>query len=82
MDTGTGDPRYEIKYVKGVENCPADFLSRISTDIDWEVNDEEEHFERHIYQIRYDPNWHNKMKRCQEEDALVSRTKSNHFELK
>ena len=63
---------YEIKYLKGAENGPADFLSRISTDIDWEVNDEDEHFERHIYQISYDPDWLNKMKRCQEEDALVS----------
>ena len=63
---------YEIKYVKVAENGPADFLSRISTDIDCEVNDEDEHFERHIYQISYDPDWLNKMKRCQEEDALVS----------
>ena len=30
---------YEIKYVKGAENGPAYFLSSISTDIDWEVND-------------------------------------------
>ena len=46
---------YEVKYIRGIENGPADFLSRISTDVDWEVNDEDEHFERHIYQVNYGP---------------------------
>lgn len=60
---------YEIKYVKGIENGPADFLSRIITDVNW---GEEEHFERHIHQIHYGPDWQNNMKICQGEDILVS----------
>ena len=40
---------YRIVHVSGVENRPADFLSRISEDIDWEINDETEFFERHVY---------------------------------
>ena len=40
---------YRIEHVRGVENGPADFLSRISGDIDWGINDETEFFERHVY---------------------------------
>ena len=43
---------YRIEHVKGVENAPADYLSRVEAEIDWEVNNETEYFERHIYATR------------------------------
>ena len=42
---------YEIKYTKGSENCVADFLSRLDSEIDPKINDESEHFERFVYHV-------------------------------
>ena len=42
---------YEIQYRSGVDNGPADFLSRIQSERDIGVEDEEEHFERFIYLV-------------------------------
>ena len=42
---------YRIEHVKGVENAPADYLSRVEAEIDWEVNNEK-YFERHVYATR------------------------------
>ena len=47
------DSRVRIfRHVKGVENIPADYLSRVEAEIDWEVNNETEYFERHVYATR------------------------------
>ena len=42
---------YEIVYRKGSENAGADCLSRISQPVDTQLNDESEHFERHVYRV-------------------------------
>ena len=42
---------YEVLYTKGTENKVADFLSRIESDTDSNVNDEVEHFERMVYHL-------------------------------
>ena len=42
---------YEIVYRKGAENAGADCLSRVSQPADAQVNDEDEHFERHVYKL-------------------------------
>ena len=42
---------YEIVYRKGTENAAADCLSRISQPVDAQLNDEGEHFERHVYKL-------------------------------
>ena len=40
---------YTIQHVKGTENLPADYLSRIHSEVDWDINDDSEYFERHVY---------------------------------
>ena len=42
---------YEIVYTKGNLNNAADFLSRIESDIDSQVNNEFEYFERFVYHL-------------------------------
>ena len=42
---------YFIEYVKGTENTSADYLSREISEVDPDVNDEENHFERYIYSL-------------------------------
>ena len=42
---------YEVLYTKGTENKVADFLSRIESDTDSNVNEEVEHFERMVYHL-------------------------------
>ena len=42
---------YEIVYTKGNQNNAADFLSRIESDIDSQVNNEFEYFERFVYHL-------------------------------
>ena len=43
--------KYEIVYRKGIENVGADCLSRIRQPVDLQMNDENEHFERHVYKL-------------------------------
>ena len=45
---------YEIQFVKGKNNAAADFLSRMNSDVDHEVNDEREFVDRFIYCIPSD----------------------------
>ena len=42
---------YEIVYRRGTENAGADCLSRINRPVDAQLNDEDEHFERHVYRM-------------------------------
>ena len=42
---------YEIVYRRGAENAGADCLSRINQPVDAQLNDENEHFERHVYRM-------------------------------
>ena len=42
---------YEIQFRKGSENLVADYLSRSATAYDYDLNNENEHFERKVYQI-------------------------------
>ena len=42
---------YEIVYRRGTENAGADCLSRINRAVDAQLNDEDEHFERHVYRM-------------------------------
>ena len=42
---------YTVVYRKGVNHAAPDFLSRIESEVDRGVNDDEEHFERHIYAV-------------------------------
>ena len=45
------DLDYEIHYVKGINNSAADFLSRLECEIDEQINDECEFFDRFVYSI-------------------------------
>ena len=42
---------YSIEFVKGTENESADYLSREKSEVDRDVNDEENHFERYVYSL-------------------------------
>ena len=42
---------YEIHYVRGKENAAADYLSRLSREVDLNVNNDFDHFERHLFPI-------------------------------
>ena len=43
--------KYEIQYVRGEENAAADYLSRLPSEIDQNVNDDVDHFERHLFPV-------------------------------
>ena len=40
MDPRVGGFNYNIEHVKGRDNAPSDFLSRVECDIDHEINDQ------------------------------------------
>ena len=42
-------PVYQFQYVKGKENTAADYLSRLPSDVDQSVNNDVDHFERHLF---------------------------------
>ena len=42
---------YEIRYTSGKDNAAADYLSRLPSEVDHSVNDDVEHFERHLFPI-------------------------------
>ena len=42
---------YEIQYVQGSANSVADYLSHLDSEVDLDVNNEDEYFERHIFSI-------------------------------
>ena len=42
---------YEIRYVKGINNTAADFLSRMDCEVDNQVNKESEFIDRFVYNI-------------------------------
>lgn len=43
--------KYEIQYVRGKENAAADYFSRLPSKVDQSLNDDIDHFERHIFQV-------------------------------
>ena len=40
---------YEIHYVRGKENAAADYLSRLSREVDQNVNNDFDHFDRYLF---------------------------------
>ena len=46
--TPMGVPTVSYQTHAGVENDPADCLSRLGNEIDWKVKDKSEHFESHV----------------------------------
>ena len=62
---------YEIEHVKGRDNAPADFW-RTRSEVDWRVNNEAEHFERHVYQTQHNPDIRSRIETNQGEDVITS----------
>ena len=67
---------YEIQYRKGVLNVAADYLSRMPTESDQEVGDDEEYFERHVYTLS-SPGRMDIMRESQRRDPVISRALSS-----
>ena len=67
---------YEIIHVKGNENGAADFLSRMHSDVDPEINDEVKCFERFVYQVSTYPDLVDAIKEEQLMDRAVSYARS------
>ena len=63
---------YCVEYIKGSENLPADYLSRLESPIDWEINDEVEHFERHVFAVVPPEDILGKIKAGQREDSAIT----------
>ena len=73
---------YKVEYIKGKNNVTADCLSRLHSKIDEGINDENEHFERHLYSILdEEANLVQRLKQAQEADGVVS-TASNQIREK
>ena len=73
---------YQVEYIKGKNNVTADCLSRLHSKIDEGINDENEHFERHLYSILdEEANLVQRLKQAQEADGVVS-TASNQIKEK
>ena len=63
---------YEVEYIKGASNYVADYLSRLQSEVDPEVNDEEEFFERHVFSIAEEKLDGQRIRECQESDPATS----------
>ena len=63
---------YNIEHVKGVDNAPADFLSRTECSIDYEINDTSEFFERNVYLANLQVDDRDEMRQRQVDDPLTS----------
>lgn len=67
------DLRYETVFKKGSLNAAADCLSRTpGMTVDEAVNDDEEHFERHVYRVSGDENLLQRLRDEQRRDPAVS----------
>ena len=71
------DPReesldYFVEYIRGSENLPADYLSSLESPIDWEINDEAEHFERRVFAVVPPEDILGKNKAGQREDSAIT----------
>ena len=58
--------------MKGVDNAPADFLSRTECSIDYEINDTSEFFERNVYLANLHVDDRDEMRQRQVDDPLTS----------
>lgn len=65
---------YEILYRKGSNNQVADFLSRIPSPVDINVNDNDEHMDRHVYLTEETPL--DRIKRGQLKDRSIINAKT------
>ena len=63
---------YTIQHVKGTENLPADYLSRIHSEVDWDINDDSEYFDRHVYSTTPKFDILTTLKHNQGQDVVVS----------
>ena len=66
MGARTGGAELSNRLHQRGDNVIADCLSRLDSEIDWEINDETEHFEMHIYQLNGD-NYNESLKRAQQD---------------
>ena len=66
---------YHVVYRRGQDNLAADHLSRYPKEVDTNVNDENEYFERFVYSIRSVDPWED-MSVKQSEDQLVVSAKN------
>ena len=67
------DLRYEIVYKKGDLNAAADCLSRVpARGVDEAVNDDREHFDRHVYRVKGDETLLDSIRSEQSRDPAVS----------
>ena len=62
---------YTVVYRKGVNHAAPDFLSRLESSVDVEVNDEVEHFERHVYSVEAAGDFLDEIRRAQQNDSNV-----------
>ena len=64
---------YRVEYRRGYDNCAADYLSRSAREFDTNVNDDVEHFERHLYTISSgEEEWAQRVRVEQANDAVIS----------
>ena len=63
---------YEIRYRKGALNVAADYLSRMPTESDQDVGDDEEYLERHVYTL-FSPGPLDAIREAQMADPVISR---------
>ena len=63
---------YNIEHVRGVDNAPADFLSRTECSVDYEINDTNEFFERHVYLTNLQGDDRVEMRQRQVDDPITS----------
>ena len=63
---------YEVQYVQGAVNNVADYLSRLDSEVDMDVNNEEEYFERHIFSTSDGELDMNKLRDDQNSDPAIS----------
>ena len=63
---------YNVEHVKGVDNAPADFLSRVECSIDYGINDTREFFERQVYLTNLRGVDRDEMRQRQIDDPITS----------
>ena len=72
MDSRLESFDYEVQYVQGSANSVADYLSRLDSEVDLDVNNEDEYFGRHIFSISDGELDMNKIRDDQYSDPAIS----------